>query len=314
MVTELISIVDCKLCAEILTWQHVWEPPELWDRLLTIGILEPGFGSEPGDRKELRVCPHCGTHYHWNQVYDSRLSEPGPPTTEWYLSRVTPHDACALLGQITSRGVPDSQAPGDSSDPRSPTSIETLHRDLARAPNLHIKKYIMDSLCEHYVFEGDWNGLRATLLDTADPGVRVYTAYRLLDGNSDSVKALLSGDRARKKLLVRVLAEGLSQKGEILVRLWTDYEPAAVSGFSLHELRYGVPRQSLAPAIKELAAQLMELGLAPWWRERVRDLLIEYVGSSRKRAKKVLEVLAGDTDEALAVRTHCQRCLAQSAS
>jgi hypothetical protein len=309
MVTELISIVDCKLCAEIPTWQHVWEPPEVWNRLLTIGILEPGFGSTSGDREELRACPDCGTHYNWNQVYDPRFSEPGPPTTEWYLSRVTPHYARALLGRITSQGVPDSQASGDSFDPRSPTWIEALHRDLVRAPNLHIKKYIMDSLYEHYVFEGDWNGLRATLIDTADPGVRVYTAYRLFDANSDSVKALLSDDRAREELLVRVLAEGLSQKGEILVRFSTDYEPAAVSGFALHELRYGVPRQSLGPAIEELAAQLMKPGLALWWRERVRDLLIEYIGSSPERAKEVLDCIAGESEEAMAVRMHCQGAL-----
>ncbi len=141
-----------------------------------------------------------------------------------------------------------------------------------------------------------------------------FTQHTGFDHASDSVKALLRGDRLRKKLLVRVLAEGLSQKGQITIRLWTDYTPAAVSGLSLHVLRHVVPKQSLTPAIKELAAELMKSGLAPWWREAVRDLLIEYVGASRKKAKEVLKALAGDTDEALAVRTHCQRCLAQSSS
>jgi hypothetical protein len=171
---------------------------------------------------------------------------------------------------------------------------------------------MMSSLYEHYVFEGDWNGLRATLLDTADPGVRVYTAHNLLRDHRASVKALLSGDRAREELLVRVLAKGLSQTGEILEFFTTDYKPAAVSCIALHGLRFGVPRQSLAPAIEALAAELMESDKALWWREGVRDLLIEYVESSRERAKEVLKAPAGDTDEALAVRTHCEKCLAQS--
>jgi hypothetical protein len=191
--------------------------------------------------------------------------------------------------------------------------IEALHRDLARATNLHIKKYMMDSVYEYYVFEGDWNGLRATLLDTADPGVRVYTAYSLLRDHRDAVQALLSGDRVRKEALVRVLAEGLSQTGEILDRIAADYKPFPVSGIALHGLRYVAPRQNLAPAIEALAAELMASGPATLWRELVRDLLIEYVGSSRERAEAVLLALAGDTDEALAVRTHSQQCLGQSA-
>lgn len=307
MAADLVSIVDCKLCAEIPAWQHEWEQPEVWDRLLTVGILPPGFGYEPGDREELRICSDCRTHYEWKQVYDSRLGEPGPPTTEWYLIRVTPHKAGVLLGQIPSPG-----APGGSFDPRSPALIEVLHRDLARASNLHIKKYMMDTLYEHYVFEGDWDGLRAMLMDSADPGVRVYTAYRLLYGNGDTVKALLGGDRTRQALPVRVLGEGLTQQGEILFFLWSEYKSYPVSGFSLHQLRYGVPKHRLGPAVQALAAELMETASATWWREAVRDLLIGYVGASRKKAKQVLKALAGDTAEAIAVRTRCQAMLIEA--
>ena len=38
----------------------------------------------------------------------------------------------------------------------------------------------------------------------------------------------------------------------------------------------------------------------------MRDFLMEYVGATPERAKEVLEALS---DEALAVRTQCQKCL-----
>lgn len=322
MPRELMSIVDCKLCAEIPASQHVGEPsplPETWERLWTIDILESGFGAGAGDREELRVCRDCGTAYHWKQVHDPRFGEPGPPTTEWFLSRVTPHYARHLLSRMAFRAVTTNQVLDDSSETYHPVSIESLARDLARAPNLHIKNYMMGSLLTHYVFDGDWNGLKEVLIDTADPSVRVHAAYQLLHQYFDdftlrtdfvsSVRNLLSPGQAREDLLIEVLADGLSQTGEILDYFTSrGYQPASVSGIALRGLR-GVPTPRLGPAIKALTAELTKSEYAAWWREAVRDLLIEYVGRARERAEEVSDLVAGETEEAMAVRTHCQRCL-----
>jgi hypothetical protein len=195
-------------------------------------------------------------------------------------------------------------------DTRYATLIEFLCRDLAHAPNPHIKKYMVDTLYEHYLLEEQgWNGLRATLIDQPDPAVRVYAASHLLGDTRKAAKRLLSRKPRREQLLVAVLADGLSQKGTILWRFTLGYEPAGVSGIAMHTLRYVVSPRKLAAAIPALTRQLERASPAAWWREAARDLVVGYVGQDRARAKEVLDVIAAETEEALAVRSHCQALL-----
>jgi len=338
-IVELISIVDCDLCVTLPPDQKVRDLPlpGTWGRLSTIlvrGGWEERWSTDPAryasalDIEEVRVCRSCGTHYHYRQDYDSHSGEPQEPETDWYLRRLKPTDARAYYLDHTGLNGVVEHLDGGWLDQRYGTIIGLLRRDLARAPDWQVKRYMVDSLYMHYVDDQDWEGLRATLIDCPDPAVGVYVADRIFLATDpenparrlasstrywDNVSALLGAEPTREPLLVAVLAGGLSAQGLILKYFMTGWEPVAVAGYAMHTLRTYVPRQSLAPAIPALAAELQRPGSARrWLQERVRDLLMEYVGAAPERAKEVLEALAGDTDEALAVRTYCQRCLAQS--
>ncbi len=337
---ELISIVDCDLCVTLPPDQHVpeWELPlpETWGRLSTIlarrdwdDRWSPDLARYASalDIEEVRVCRACGTHYHYRQVDDHHSGEPRPSETDWYLRRLTPRDARDYVDHTGRNGVVE-HLDGGWLDQRYETIIGLLRRDLPRASDLQVKGYIVHSLYTHYVDDQDWEGLRATLIDCPDPAVGVYVASiiflqtdpehlgRLARGWTfgDKVSAILRAEPVRERLLVAVLAEGLSAQGQMLrfhYRLGTKQEPVAVAGEAMQTLRTYVPRKSLAPAIPALAVALQRPDTTAWWRETARDLLIKYVGTARKRAKEVLEAVVGDIDEALAVRTHCERCLAR---
>lgn len=317
-IQRLISIVDCDLCIALPVREYMSAPPlpDTWTRLSTVATLT--LSSDAGDCDEVRVCPSCGTYYHYSQIHDPHFGEPLPPTTDWYLRRITPHYARGLLRHARPQGV-SAPSPLESLEERFPTIIELVSRDLARAPNLHIKKYMVDSLYDHFVLkERDWDGLRTTLIEQSDPAVQVYVARLLFedtehpfsDSRRDAAKTLLAAEPTRKKLLVAVLANGLSQKGQFLMAFTgAGYEPAGVFGMAMYALRYVVPRRSLGTATSGLIALLQPSSENDWWREAARDLLVGYVGQNRLRAKKILEATAPDTAEALAVREHCQKLL-----
>jgi hypothetical protein len=332
---ELISIVDCDLCVKLPLYQKVWDLPlpETWTRLSTILVMAdsekrwfppPARNPDALDFEEVRVCRSCGTHYHYSQVHDPHFGEPREPETFWTLRRVTATEARAVLGHTGRDGVVE-HLDGGWLDRQYETILGLLRGDLTRAPDLQVKKHMVDSLYEHYVGDQDWEGLRATLIECPDPAVGVYAARRIFDESDasgltrhfsprhfDNVSSILRADPTREQLLVAVLAGGLSRPGQLLAHFTLGWEPAGVSGIAMHTLRTYVPRQSLAPAIRALAAELQRPAELGWWREAARDLLMEYVGAAPERANEVLEAVAGDTDEALAVRTLCQSCLAQS--
>jgi hypothetical protein len=341
---ELISIVDCDLCVALPSDQHIpeWELPlpETWGRLSTIlgrrdwderWSTDLAHYASALEFEEIRVCRACGTHYHYRQIHDHHSGEPRPSETEWYLSRLTPTGARDYYLDPTSPNGVVEHLDDEWPDQGYKTIIGLLRRDLSRAPDWQIERYIVDSLYVHYVDVQDWEGLRSTLLDYPDPAVSVYVADRIflaLDPENparrltssskywDNLSALLAAEPTRKPFLVAALAGGLSAPGQIMkfFRYPPRWEPVSVAGYAMNTFRTSVPRQSLAPAVGALAAALQKPDSTPWWREAARDLLIKYVGAARKRAKEVLKTLAGDTDEALAVRTHCQECLTQSAS
>lgn len=337
---ELISIIDCDLCVTLPPDQKVWELPlpETWGRLATIlvrGGWEEHWSPDLDryasaiDIEEIRVCRACGTYYHFRQDHDPHFGEPRDPETDWYLRRLTPNDARVYYLDRTTPSGTVEHLDGGWLDQRYKIIIELLRRDLPRAPDLQIKEYIVESLYRHYVDVPDWEGLRATLIDYPDPAVGVYVARRIFETMDpghpgrglarstrywDNLSAMVGAKPTRQSHLVAVLAGGLSAQGQILQYFLGKQEPVAVSVVAMRTLRTYLPRQSLAPAVGALATELQQSGSSGWWREAVRDLLMEYVGASRRKAKEVLEALAGDTDEALAVRTHCQRCLAQSRS
>lgn len=341
---ELISIVDCDLCVTLLPDQHVseWELPlpETWGHLLTILVRKdwdqpwsPDLARYSSaldiDIEQIRVCHACGTHYHYRQDHDPHFGEPHEPETDWYLRRLTPTDARAYyLDQTSLNGVAEHLDGGWLAQ-QYEIIIGLLHRDLSRAPDWQIERHIVDSLYMHYVDDQNWEGLRATLINCPDPAVSVYVADRIflaidpknpargLTSSSfrywDNVRSLLAAEPAREPLLVAVLAGGLSAQGQIMkLSLYpTKWEPVTVAGYAMNTLRAYVPRRRLAPAIPALIAVLQRADSARWLRGKGRDLLIEYVGTTRKRAKEVLKALIGDSDEARAVRDHCQKCLAQ---
>lgn len=337
---ELISSVDCDLCVTLPLDQKVSELPlpETWGRLSTI-LIKGGWEGQDRwspdlaryasalDIEEVRVCRACGTHYHFRQDHDPHWGEPRDSETDWYLRRLTPPDARAYYIEHTGPTGVVEHLDGGWLNQRYETIIGLLRRDFLRAPDLPIREYMVESLYLHYVAGQDWEGLRATLIDCPDPAVGVYVARRIFETTDpehpgrglapssmrywDNVDAIRWAEPTREPLLVALLAGGLSAQGQILQYFAGKKEPVAVSGVAMYTLRTYVPRKSLAPAIRALAAELQRPGSAGWWREAARDLLTEYVGATPERAKEVLETLVGDSDESLAVRTHCQRCLAQ---
>ncbi len=322
---ELISIVDCDLCVTLAPDQKVLDLPlpETWGRLSTIlyrGSWEQSWSPDPArcasalDIEEVRVCRACGTHYHYRQVHDSHFGEPRPPETEWYLERLPPTHARRFVRQADPGGAVQ-HLDGGWLEQRYETILGLLHRDLSRAPDWRIKRYMVASLFFHYLGTQDWEGLKAALVDHPDPAVGVYVAYWILavaDPGPD-ISALRWAEPTREPLLVGVLAGGLSERGQSLGFTAGEEEPIAVSAMAMRTLRTYVPRQSLAPAVPALAAALQRADDSRGWREAARDLLIEYVGAAPERASEVLEALEGGSDETFTVRAHCQRCLAESA-
>lgn len=340
----LISIVDCALCVTLPTDQHVpeWELPlpETWGHLSTILVRRDWNDPWSPDLaryssaldiniEQIRVCRACGTHYHYRQAHDAHFGEPRKPETDWYLRRLTPTDARTYyLDQRGLNGVVEHLDGGWLAQ-HYESIIGLLRRDLARAPDWQIERHIVDSLYMHYVDNQDWEGLKATLVDCPDPAVGVYVVDRIflaLDPENparglasspfrywDNVSALLAAEPTREPFLVAVLAGGLSARGQIMKLFLypTRWEPVTVVGYAMNTLRTYAPRRSLGPAIPALAEALQRAESSRWLRERVRDLLVEYVGTTRERAKEVLKPLTGNSDEALAVRAHCQKCLAQ---
>jgi len=340
---ELISIVDCGLCATLPPLQKVLDPPlpETWGRLATVlggrgweehWSPDPAYYAGALDIREIRVCRACGTHYYYRQFHDHHSGEPRAAETDWYLRRITPREARDCYIDHTGRNGVVEPLDGGWLDQRYETIIGLLRRDLPRAPDLQIKEYIVTSLYAHYVGNRDWEGLRATLIEYPDPAVGVFVASMIfwathrdhpirrlvsIPRSKDDVGALIRAEPARKRLLVAVLAEGLSAQGQMLQLQFhraDKREAVAVSSAAMRTLRAYAPRNSLAPAIRALAAALQLPGSAREWREAARDILMKYVGAAPRRAKQVLKALAGDGDEARAVRAHCQTCLAKSAS
>jgi hypothetical protein len=355
---DLISIVDCDLCVTLAPRQKVLDLPlpETWGRLATIlgrrgweehWSPDPAYYASALDIREIRVCRACGTHYYYRQDHDHHSGEPRPAETDWYLWRITPSEARDCYIDHTGPNGVVEHLDGGWLDRRYQTIIGLLRRDLPRAPDLQTKEYMLTSLYAHYVGNRDWEGLRATLIDYPDPAVGVFAASMIfwathpdhpirrlvsIPRSKDDVGALVRAEPARKRLLVAVLAEGLSAQGQMLpvyhggergpvgfsgvlrFHYGGEREPVGVSGVAMRTLRTYVPRNSLAPAIRALAAALQQPGSAREWREAARGLLMKYVGAAPRRAREVLKALAGDSDEALAVRTHCQRCLAKPVS
>ncbi len=339
---EPISIVDCDLCVTLPPDQKVRELPlpEAWGRLSTIlgrrnwdDPWSPDLARYAAvlDTQEIRVCRACGTHYHYREDHDPHFGEPREPETDWYLRRLAPSEARDYYIDHTDPNGVVEHLDGGWLDRRYETIIGLLRRDITRAPDWQIKQYMVEALYKHYVSDQDWEGLRATLIDCPDPAVGVGVARRIFETMDpehpgrrlarstrywDNLGALLGAEPTREPHLVAVLAAGLSAQGQIMTYFYpTGWEPVTVSGHALYTLRTYVPRRSLAPVIRALAAVLQEPDPARQrLRDRVRDFLMEYVGARKRRAKQVLKALAGDTDEALAVRTYCQGCLAKSAS
>lgn len=325
---ELISIIDCDLCVTLPDNEEVLDPPlpETWGRLTTIlvkGSWQMRWFPAPvsyssHDIEEIRVCRACGTHYHYHQIHDPNFGEPLPPETKWLLWRIGPDFARTYISQMGPDGVV-VELDGGWLEQRYETIIELLRRDILRAPDLHIKEYMVESLYRHYVGDQDWESLNAVLIACPDPAVSVYVVCRILEvinpGGAvrfysptqfNTVGALLGAEPTREPLLVAVLAEGLSAEGQILRFFLGKKEPVNVSRVAMHALRDDVPRQSLAPAVRALAVELQRPDSTSWWRETARDLLIEYVGTAPDKSKDVLKTLVGGTDEVLAVRRHCQ--------
>jgi len=337
---ELISIVDCGLCVTLPSDQHVpdWELPlpETWGRLET--ILTRRAWDEPWssdlarsasslDVEELRVCRACGTYYHYRQDHEPHFGEPREPETDWYLRRLTPTEArIYYLTQTLPTGALE-YLDGGWLEQRYETIISLLRRNLPRAPDWQIERHIIDSLYLHYIDAQDWEGLKASLIDYPNQAVGVYVVDRIfsaLDPKNpmrgltsssfkywDKVSALLGAEPTRGPFLVAVLAKGLSAPGQIMKYFYlTGWEPVSVAGYALSVLRTYAPYQNLDPAIPALAHELQQTNVErQWLREKVRDFLIEYVGAIPERAKTVLAALVSATNEALAVRTHCQKCL-----
>lgn len=325
---ELISIIDCDLCVTLPDNEEVLDPPlpETWGRLTTIlvkGSWQMRWFPAPvsyssHDIEEIRVCRACGTHYHYHQIHDPNFGEPLPPETKWLLWRIGPDFARTYISQMGPDGVV-VELDGGWLEQRYDAIIELLRRDLLRAPDLPIKEYMVESLYRHYVGNQDWQSLKAVLIDCPDLVVGVYVARRIFEviepdsavrfyspTQFNTVNALLGADPTREPLLVAALARGLSAQGQILRYFLGKKEPVNVSSVAMHVLQEDVPGQNLAPAVPALAAELQQPDSTSWWRETARDLLIEYVGTEPDRAKDVLDALDSDTDEARAVRRHCQ--------
>jgi len=338
---EFISIIDCELCRVIPpsdTFREFRAPservapplPSSWASLSTVAVLALGFGSTWGDRDELRMCPSCGTYYEYRQSYNSGdVLE--AETTDWYLGRLTPHGAAALLDRAQ---PPHTGSERGNVERRYPHIIQTLRCDLGRIQNeatFVVKRYVSEALTEHYLLASDWDTLKATLLDHPDPAVRVGTAMKLLwpvlsalerghkyrGGDvgtaanrliTDKRKRALTITDKRKRTLIAVLAEGLSHDDEIASGAGD--EPARTDLTALSTLKSCAWHLSLAVAIPSLAAWLA--GDIAWRRERVRDILVKYVdgkapGTAQLRASEVLSgVSAIDTEEARAVARHCR--------
>jgi|LNFM01.2.fsa_nt_gb hypothetical protein len=337
---ELISIVDCALCLTLMPEQRVLQAPlpEAWGRLSRVLIkggwerqdcwsADAGRYASAVDIEEIRSCRACGTHYHYRQDHDPHSGEPQQAETDWVLRRLAITDARAhCAGHADRERVMEALDAGWLAQ-RYEGIIGLLCRDLARAPDLQIKAYMVESLYQHYVSIRDWEGFRRTLLDCSDPAVAVYSARRFIVSMApdhpgrgfasaapywNNVDAMCAADATRVSHLVAVLAGGLSAHGEMLHSVSDTQEPGPVSLVAMRTLRTDVPRDNLTPALAALAAQLQGTVGSTWWRETARDLLIRYVGTQQARAQQVLAVGIGAGDEASAVRAHCQSCRAQS--
>jgi hypothetical protein len=221
MVTSIADCAICsripqKVAEDIRAGAPKIVPPEV-DRLATVVELEdestPAYCTSI---TRLLKCSVCGTLYYYNHYDDdgAHFMDPtcdeitvrryDPLTAMGFLERITAGTENALpntLGQLKQAFAEGTSAPtthiagaGLSDQVHAARQeldelrgrYDEIMHDLIevirhRSPDWQIKMYAVESLCHHFLSQGDWSSLSDLLLKHPDPVVRVSTA-RLVIG------------------------------------------------------------------------------------------------------------------------------------
>jgi len=190
-------------------------PSEVNKLLTVIEMEDESTGSYCTSTTRLLKCPVCGTYYYYNH-YDDEGGFMDPPCNVITVRRYALLTAITFLEKVMSRtdGVlphafnqltkafAGGTAPGEtriageglSKNPeRAKKELEEVSNRYDRtiedlidvlkydSPGWHIKIYIIESLCNHFLTGGDWKSVRNLLIRHRDPVIRVSTA-KLITG------------------------------------------------------------------------------------------------------------------------------------
>jgi hypothetical protein len=222
---EICARIPQKVAEDIQLEKPRIIPPQVDQLLTVIELDDESTHRYCTSTTRLLKCSLCGTYYYYNHYDDDGefFMDPAsdtitvrrydPVTAIDFMERIVAAGENALpktLGQMTkafAEGTipPATRIAGESLDAKTGTvQIELdqlkdrygeLMRELGqliqqRELDWHIKAYAVESLCYHFVSQGDWASLSAVLLRHPDPVVRLLTAKMVIGIGTDDAPAI----------------------------------------------------------------------------------------------------------------------------
>jgi len=179
LMKKYISIIDCPLCRNMeqkkcINLEGEEKIPDEIENLIDIYEIEDIPHSYAVSINILKLCPFCGTYYHYTRHKDDGEHFMDPSYDNVYISRLTPYMVMASHNE----NIKEPEELKNRYDEITIPLIWAIKKP--QELNWHIKKYITETLTDYYLLNDNWKDLKSLLLSNDDPVIRVETATDLL--------------------------------------------------------------------------------------------------------------------------------------
>jgi len=302
MKKDYISITECEICKKIPQKQDV---EDTYDRELI-----PESNQLQFIHSLLRKCPNCGTYYYYHHYYDPGEALEFPRSND-NLCRQTPTYTIYNFKRDLKKDPDNEEMQNELKilEGRLEGIINDLEIVVSRKRIgliWHIKKYIVETLSDYYIENGDWDKLTEMLLTHQDPVIKIETASDIIDiltikyhifpmrffteEQKESLKEHYINDGNIPKVN-KVLVEGMTEKGTAeFFNTVTGYSKGLIAGRAGvaigHAIYYDIDIKSSIIGLLNYAVFNEE--------KRVRDYA----------AAKLVQYLEKNVDHAQIVKEH----------